>query len=88
MLGGGVGASAITSQKSPERTVESFQMIGVNVLRWKGLGRLRGFLERCLILGTLGSSLMGLGPFVLDAYFHPFFRGVGGRPPLPVRITS
>ena len=63
-------------------------MIGVNLLHLKELGSLRMFFDRSLNLGTLASSFMLLGPFVLDADFHPFFRVVGGCPPLPVRITS
>ena len=60
----------------------------MNLLRPEGLRSLRVLLDRSLNRGTLGSSLMLLGPFVLDADFDPFFRVVGGRPPLPVRSPS
>ena len=88
MLGIGVGASSIAREEASDRTVEGFEMIGVNVRVEKGLRSLGMLPERSLILGTLASSFMLLGSLVLEAYFHPFFSVVGGRPTLPVRITS
>ncbi len=88
MLGIGVGASSIAREEASDRTVEGFEMIGVNLVRLKRLRSLGMLPERSLILGTLASSFMLLGFLVLEAYFHPFFSVVGGRPTLPVRITS
>lgn len=88
MLGIGVGAASVARKESSYRTVEGFQMIGVNVRVEEGLWGLGMFFEGSLILGTLSSLLMLLRAFVLDADFHPFFSVVGGRPTFPVRITS
>jgi hypothetical protein len=88
VLGIGVGASSVASKEASYRTVEGFEMIGVNVLVQKGLCGLGVFPEGSLNLGTLASPLMLLGAFVLDADFHPFLSVFGGRPTLPVRITS
>ncbi len=88
MLGIGVGASSVARKESSYRTVEGFEVIGVNVRVEEGLWGLGVFFEGSLILGTLASPLMLLRAFVLDADFHPFFSVVGGRPTFPVRITS
>jgi hypothetical protein len=58
MLGIGVGASSVAREESSYRTVEGFEVIGVNVRVQKGLWGLGMFFEGSLILGTLASPLM------------------------------
>jgi len=58
MLGIGVGASSVAREESSYRTVEGFEVIGVNVLVEEGLWGLGMFFEGSLILGTLASPLM------------------------------
>ena len=79
---------SVAREEAPYRTVESFQVIGVNILVQKGLWGLGVFPEGSLIRGTLASPLMLLRPLVLDPDFHPFLSVFGGRPILPVWITS
>ena len=87
MLGISVGVSSVARKEASYRTVEGFEVIGVNVRVEEALWGLRVFFEGRLILGTLASPLVLLRAFVLDADFHPFFSVVGGRPTFPVRIT-
>jgi hypothetical protein len=52
--------------------MEGFQVIGVNIF---GINRLCGigvFWIRRLLLGSFGTALMPLRPFILQPHFDPF----------------
>jgi hypothetical protein len=54
----GVGLASIAGHPPPQSTVESFQMIGVNVFGVNVLVGIRMFWLGCLILGTFRASLV------------------------------
>jgi hypothetical protein len=87
VLGIGVGLAPITGHASSECTVESLQMIGMNVLVLYILLGVRMFGFGCLILGPFASSFVGLRALVLQSDFHARLKRFFGRPTLPVCST-
>ena len=86
-FGIGVGLAAITSQSAAEGRVESFQMIGMNVLVVYVLVGCRMFGFWGLILGRFAAALVRLVPFVFAPYFETGAERFFGRPTWPVLTT-
>ena len=83
MLGIGIGAAAIAGKDASESRVKGFEMVGVNVRFKHVLSGLGVFLLGCLVFGTLGTFLVGLGAFVLDAHFDSLLQRGRGTSDLP-----
>ena len=73
-FGIGIGFPSKGRRLASQRTEKGFSMVGMNLFlfdRWFGVGML---VPGRLILGTLGSFLVGLRALVLDPHFHPFLQ--------------
>jgi hypothetical protein len=79
-FGIGVGFAPITSQASAERTVEGFQVIGMNLLVVYVLVGCGMFRFWGLILGRFASALVRLAAFVLAPDFEAGKERFFGRP--------
>jgi hypothetical protein len=71
LLGIGIGLAAVTSHAPSQRTVEGFQMIGVNILVSDILGGVRVFWLWGLIFGALRPWFVALTAFVLEPNLDP-----------------
>jgi hypothetical protein len=81
-LGIHIGAPAIGRTTSPQRRMEGFQMIGMNLCNGKRLCGVGMLWIRSLVFGPFGAALMPLRPFVLEPHFDTFAERLLGPPPL------
>ena len=87
VFGIGIGFAPITGHASSECAVESFQMIGMNVLVLYILLGVRMFGFGRLILGPFASSFVDLRALAIHSDLHARLKRFLGRPTLPVCST-
>jgi hypothetical protein len=66
-----IGSPPVGRTPASQRGVKGFQMVRVNLLRFKRLGCLRMLWIRSLIFRPFGPALMSLRPLILQPHFDP-----------------